>query len=57
MAAWLVSELEVCPLRELVESTGRDITTLSSAGKRLRIRGKSDLELAQRMRELLKAFS
>jgi len=57
MAAWLVSELEVCPLRELVESTGRDITTLSSAGKRLRIRGKSDLELAQRMRELLKSVS
>ena len=57
MAAWLVLELEICPLGELGGSTGRDITTLSSAGKRLRIRGKSDLELVQRMRELLKAVS
>jgi REP element-mobilizing transposase RayT len=57
MTAWLVSEFEICPLVELGESAGRDITTLSSGGKRLRIRSKNDLELAKRMKELLEAVS
>jgi hypothetical protein len=57
MAAWLVLECGIGTLRELSKRTGRDATTLSSAAKRLQIRSKTDLELAKRMRELLKAVS
>ena len=55
MAAWLILELGVSTLGELGKVTGRDVTTLSSAAKRLQIRAKEDLELAGRMRNLLKA--
>ena len=37
--------------------TGRDVTTLSSAAKRLQIRSKTDLKLAERMKELFEAVS
>jgi putative transposase len=57
MVAWLVLELGVCPLRKLGKLTGRDVTTLSSAAKRLQIRAKKDLKLAERMRELLETVS
>ncbi len=55
MAAWLLLELSVCTLGELGVVTGRDITTLSSAAKRLQIRAKTDLELAESMKEVLEA--
>ncbi len=57
MAAWLVLELKICSLGELGKATGRDITTLSSAGRRLRIRSKRDQKLALKMRELLRTIS
>jgi hypothetical protein len=57
MIAWLIMELEVSTLSELGKLTGRDITTLSSAVKRLQIRAKMDLELADRMKELREVFS
>jgi len=49
MVAWLVLELG--------KRTGRDVTTLSSAAKRLQIRSKTDLKLAERMKELFEAVS
>jgi len=56
MAAWLVMEYGASTLGELSRRTGRDITTLSSAAKRLQIRSKTDLELAERVRKLLNIF-
>jgi putative transposase len=55
MAAWLILELGVSTLGELGQVTGRDVTTLSSAAKRLQIRAKEDPELAGRMKDLLEA--
>ena len=57
MAAWLILELGVSTLGELGKVTARDVTTLSSAAKRLQIRAKKDLELAGRMKDLLEAVS
>ena len=57
MAAWLIMELGVCPLRELGKVTRRDITTLSSAMKRLQMRAKTDLRLAKAMRTLFETIS
>jgi len=57
IAAWLVLELGVCTLVELGKRTDRDVSTLSSAAKRLQIRSKTDLKLAGRMMGLLKAVS
>jgi hypothetical protein len=49
-----------CPatgtLEGLSRRTGRDITTLSSAAKRLQIRCKTDLELAEKVKKLLDTF-
>jgi hypothetical protein len=42
---------------ELSRRTGRDITTLSSAAKRLQIRSKTDLDLAGKVKKLLDTFS
>ncbi len=56
MAAWLILELGICPLGELENRVGRDVTTLSSAAKRLLIRAKKDQNLASTMRELLKTI-
>ena len=47
--AWLILELG--------KGTNRDTTTLSSAAKRLVIRAKKDLELAERMKALLETVS
>jgi hypothetical protein len=57
MAAWLIFELGVSTLGELGKVTGRDITTLSSASKRLQTRASRDLGLAERMKALFKAVS
>ncbi len=57
MAAWLVLELGICSLGVLGKVTGRDITTLSSARRRLSIRSKSDQKLLRRMRSLLQRVS
>lgn len=57
IVAWLVLELGVCTLGELGKRTGRDVSTLSSAARRLQIRAKTDLKLAVRMKELLEACS
>jgi hypothetical protein len=57
IAAWLVLELGVCTLGELGKRTGRDVSTLSSAARRLQIRSKTDLKLAERMKGLLEAGS
>jgi len=47
----------VCTLGELGKVTGRDTATLSSAAKRLQIRGRKDLKLAETMKGLFKAVS
>ena len=57
MAAWLDMNLGVSPLTELGKMTGRDVTTLSSAMKRLQMRAKSDLKLAKAMSALFEGFS
>ena len=57
MAAWLVLQLGVSTLTELGKITGRDVTTLSSAAKRLEIRARNELRLSQRMQGLLKTAS
>jgi REP element-mobilizing transposase RayT len=57
MAAWLVKEYGTGTLGELGKRIGRDVTTLSSAAKRLQIRSKIDLDLAERMTKLSDAFS
>jgi REP element-mobilizing transposase RayT len=57
MAAWLVVEYGISTLGDLSMRTGRDITTLSSAAKRLQIRSKTDPDLAEKMRKLSDAFS
>lgn len=57
MAAWLVLELGVSTPGELSKRIGRDVTTLSSAAKRLQIRSKTDLDLAERMKKLSGIFS
>ena len=57
MAAWIVLERGIGTLAELSRRTGRDVATLSSAAKRLKIRSEKDLELAGKMRKLLDLFS
>jgi len=57
IAAWLVMEYGISTLGDLSRRTGRDITTLSSAAKRLQIRSKTDLGLAEMMREMSDTFS
>ncbi len=57
MAAWLVTEYGIGTLGELSRRTGRDITTLSSAARRLQIRSKADVELAEKVNKLLDTFS
>ena len=57
MAAWLIMELGICTLRELGERTGRDVTTLSSAVKRLQMRAREDSNLARKMKTLLGTIS
>jgi putative transposase len=57
MAAWLVMECGIGTLGDLSRRMGRDITTLSSAAKRLQIRSKTDLGLAEKVRKLLDTFS
>jgi hypothetical protein len=57
MAAWLAREYGIGTLGDLSRRTGRDITTLSSAAKRLQIRAKTDLELAEKVKKLLDTFS
>ena len=57
MAAWLVLECGTGTLAELSRRTGRDVTTLSSAAKRLQIRFRRDLELAEKAKKLLDLFS
>ena len=57
MAAWLVMEYGVGTLGELSRRTGRDVTTLSSAAKRLQIRSKTDSHLAEKMRKLADVLS
>jgi chromosomal replication initiation ATPase DnaA len=57
MAAWPIMELGVCPMREFGKVTGRDVTTLSSAMKRLWVRAKTDLKLANAMDALFEAIS
>jgi len=49
MAAWGVSEMTFSTLTELSKITGRDITSLSSAMKRLTARAKRNPEVAARM--------
>jgi len=56
MAAWLVMEYGIGTLGELSKRTERDVTTLSSAAKRLQIRSKTDLELAEKVKKLLDTF-
>ena len=55
VVAWLILESGACTLSELGRATGRDITTLSSAVKRLQIRARKDLRLAATVKALLKA--
>jgi len=57
MAAWLVMEYGIGTLQDLSRRTGRDMTTLSSAAKRLQIRFKTDLEFAEKVKKLLNTFS
>ena len=57
MAAWLVLECGIGTLAELSRRTGRDLTTLSSAAKRLQMRSERDLELAEKVKKLLNIFS
>jgi putative transposase len=49
MAAWGVSEMTSSTLTELAKITGRDITSLSSAMKRLTARASSNPEVVARM--------
>ena len=55
VVAWLILESGVCTLAELGRITGRDISTLSSAVKRLQKRARKDLSLAATVKALLKA--
>jgi putative transposase len=57
MAAWLVMEYGIGTLGKLGKRIGRDVTTLSSAARRLQIRSKTDLDLAQKVKKLLDTFS
>lgn len=57
MAAWLVMEHGIGTLADLSRRTGRDVTTLSSAAKRLQTRSKTDLDLTEKMRKLSDTFS
>ena len=55
--AWLILEGGVGRLTELGKVTGRDVTTLSSLVRRLRMRAKRNEQLAVRVKGLLKAVS
>jgi putative transposase len=57
MAGWLTLELGVGTLTDLSRRTGRDVTTLSAGVKRLQIRSKTELKLAEAMDSLLKVVS
>jgi len=50
-------ELGVGTLAELSRRVGRDVTTLSAGVKRLQIRSKTDSDLADSAKLLLKAVS
>jgi len=52
MAAWGVSEMTYSTLTELAKITGRDITSLSSAMKRLSARASRNREVAARMADV-----
>ncbi len=52
-AAMPVLEPGVCNVGELWKQAGGDVTALSSVAKPLGIRSKTDLKLAERMKELL----
>ncbi len=53
MAAWIVQDLPSVTLRELAERTGRDVSSLSAAARRMRNRSIAALELLREKEELL----
>jgi len=53
MAAWLVLETGCATLTELARVTERDISSLSSAAKRLQLRARNDARLASIKEDLL----
>jgi len=57
MVAWLVMEYGIGTLGELSKRIERDVTTLSSAARRLQIRSQTDMELAEKARQLLDTLS
>jgi hypothetical protein len=54
LAAWGVLNLSSGTLTELGNAVGRDVTTLSSAAKRLLIRSEKNIEVAERMNSVRK---
>ena len=57
MAAWLVVETGCGTLAELGRETGRDVTTLSAAAKRMQLRAKNDARLESLRESLLQRLS
>jgi putative transposase len=55
LAAWIVMELGVCTLGELASLTGRDVTTLSAAIRRIQIRAKTERRLRTMMTSVVRA--
>lgn len=54
MAAWVALDTEGCTITELAGMTGRDISTLSCAARKLQARAGKDPRLLEEQREILK---
>lgn len=57
MAAWGILEFSDATLTELGREIGRDVTSLSSAVRRLVERSKKDSKTAERMNQLRDGFA
>lgn len=52
MAAWIVQDLPSCSLTELGQRTGRDLSSLSAASRRLHARSAREVELLREKEEI-----
>jgi len=57
VAARLALEAEVCTLTELAVTTGRDVSTLSSAAARIRVRERKEKQFAERITTLFRQIA
>jgi len=57
VAARLAMEARICTLTELAGKMGRDVSTLSSAAERIRVREKREQQIADQIAALFQQIS